>query len=156
MTGNAYAEIDSLCATLSLRDGAHTAAEMILFRHDIRTNPLKPVCDIQETALLQLVKSGNFDARQKLVTGNLRTVLKANRGYARNGTRIFDLLKAGNRGLIHAQENYAPENDGDFAEYAGQCIRQHIEQALYPDRARKQDGHPGHLPTSLFAMQQCA
>lgn len=155
MTGHAYAEINALCATISLHDGEQAAApaEMILFHHDSRTGPLAALCDARETALLQ---SGNFDARQKLVTRNLRMVLSSNKGYARHGARIIDLLKAGNRGLVHALENHDPAKDGRLSEYAGRCIRQHIEQALYP-ASQAASAHKKSLhPEQQLCSSQCA
>lgn len=90
--------------------------------------------DSHEQALMQRIKAGDSDARQKLVTGNLRHVLHNNKRYAHNGARIFDLLKAGNQGLVHALDNFEAEGDESFSAYAASCIRRHIEHALNLDQ----------------------
>ncbi|HXU93843.1 MAG TPA: sigma factor [Gallionella sp.] len=122
MTAFAYLERGALYETISI-------AGRDRFRHDSQALPLDGA---QDPALMQRIKQGDFDARQKLITGNLRHVLHNNRRYARNGAGLFDLLKAGNRGLAHALENFDPESDGPFSEYAALCIRQHIETTLNP------------------------
>lgn len=98
--------------------------------------------DSHEQALMQRIKAGDADAKQKLITGNLRHVLHSNKRYARNGARIFDLLKAGNRGLAHALDNFETEGDGIFSAYAATCIRRHIECALNLNQRPQQRNTP--------------
>jgi len=86
--------------------------------------------DEQELALLNLIKKGDFDARQKMIARNLRLVLNNTRRYARKGIRLFDLLKAGNLGLAYALENFEPEDNERFSTYAARCIRRNIEYAI--------------------------
>lgn len=114
---------EALCATIGVEHHVTIPAGMITFRHGNRIGR----CDIEELALMHRIRSGDFDAKQKLVTANLRLVLHSNRRYANSGAGIFDLLKAGNRGLAHALDTFEPESDGSFAEHAALCIRQYIE-----------------------------
>ena len=86
--------------------------------------------DDQEMALLNLIKAGDFDARQKMIARNLRLALNSTRRYANKGIKLFDLLKAGNLGLAHALENFEHEGNGRFSIYAARCIRQNIEYAI--------------------------
>lgn len=86
--------------------------------------------DERELALLNLMKAGDFDARQKMIARNLRLALNGTRRYANKGIRLFDLLKAGNLGLAYALENFEREGQGRFSAYADQCIRQSIEYAI--------------------------
>lgn len=86
--------------------------------------------DGHELALMNLIKEGDFDARQRMVARNLRLALNGTRRYANKGIRLFDLLKAGNLGLAHALENFEREGHGRFSAYADQCIRQSIEYAI--------------------------
>src|SRR5574340_1510674 len=81
-------------------------------------------------SLLNLLKAGDFDARQKMIARNLRLALNGTRRYANKGIRLFDLLKAGNLGLAYALENFEHEGHGRFSAYADQCIRQSIEYAI--------------------------
>lgn len=79
---------------------------------------------------MNLIKAGDFDARQKIIARNLRLVLNSTRRYASKGVRLFDLLRAGNQGLAHALENFE-EGDGEsFSAYASRCIRRNIEHAI--------------------------
>lgn len=84
----------------------------------------------QELTLMNLLKAGDFDARQKMIARNLRLALNGTRRYANKGIRLFDLLKAGNLGLAHALENFEREGHGRFSAYADQCIRQSIEYVI--------------------------
>lgn len=121
MTAFAYPETGALYETISIAGGLRHGNQVI-----------QPLDDACELALMNRVKAGDFDARQQLITVNLLHVLHSNRRYALSGAGIFDLLKAGNRGLVHALENFEPGSDGRFSVYAASCIRQHIERALNP------------------------
>ncbi|HZW25647.1 MAG TPA: sigma factor [Gallionella sp.] len=126
MTIFAYPETGALYETISVSGGQP-------FRHGQ---------DADGMALMQRIKAGDPDARQKLIIGNLRHVLHSNRRYARSGAGIFDLLKAGDRGLAHALDSFETKGDGSFPAYAATCIRQQIERAL--DLAPADGKKPGH------------
>ncbi len=128
MTGFACPETEALRTTLSIADGLHRPGETMTSRLGERIG--LQACNIEELALIQRIKSGDFDARQRLITANLRTALENSKRYAHNGVGIFDLLRAGHLGLEHALETYSAESNGRFAEYAAACIRNHVEHAL--------------------------
>lgn len=86
--------------------------------------------DERDQELMRRIEAGDFDTRQQLLTSNLLHVLRSRRSYARNGAGLFDLLKAGERGLIHALEHFEQEGKYDFSTYAASCIRQYIEGTL--------------------------
>lgn len=88
--------------------------------------------DTHERMLLQRARTGDPDTRQQLITSTLLHVLRSNRHYGRNGTRIFDLLAAGREGLARALEDFEPEGKDRFSSYASMHIRQHIEKVLNP------------------------
>lgn len=120
MTASAY---PGTCATQKITDEPP-------LHHDSPTT--QPPNDAHELALMQRIKAGDFEARQQLVACNLLHVLRSHKHYAHNGTKIFDLLKAGDKGLVHALDNFEPKSLGQFSVYAATCIRQHIELALAP------------------------
>jgi DNA-directed RNA polymerase sigma subunit (sigma70/sigma32) len=91
--------------------------------------------DERDLELMHRIKAGDFDTRQQLLTCNLLHVLRSKRSYARNGAGIFDLLKAGERGLVHALEHFEQESEDRFSTYAASCIRLHIELTLGKQRA---------------------
>ena len=121
MTASAYRKTSALDEIVSTTDAGP-------FRRNGQT--LQTTDDNHELALMHRIKTGDFDARQQLVAGNLLHVLRSNKRYAHGGAGIFDLLSAGDKGLVHALENFEPENKGRFSAYAAACIRQHIEHAL--------------------------
>ncbi len=102
--------------------------------------------DDRERTLMNLMKAGDFDARQNMIACNLRLVLNGNRRYANKGVRLFDLLKAGNLGLEHALENFETEGKGRFSAYAAHCIRQNIEHTIQNWDSRRPPplGKPDH------------
>ena len=108
-------------------------AEILQFRHPHNANDAvhgSPLNDDRDLALMNLIKAGNFDTKQSLITRNLCLVLKSAKRYANKGASIFDLLKAGNLGLEHALENFRPEDGECFSTYTARCIREKIEHAL--------------------------
>ena len=74
----------------------------------------------EEYQLLKEAQAGDEDARERLITLNLRLVHKIAQGYARPdiGASAIDLLGDGVRGLIHAIDNFDVERDLRFSTYA--------------------------------------
>lgn len=83
-----------------------------------------------ELALARNVKQGDFAARQKMITSNLRLVVSIAKRYQHRGMQLLDLIEEGNLGLIHALEKFEPERGFRFSTYASWWIRQHIERAI--------------------------
>ncbi len=63
---------------------------------------------------------------RKLVTSNLRLVVKIARDYKATRAPLIDLVQEGNLGLLHAAEKYDPERGVRFASYAAFWIRAYI------------------------------
>lgn len=98
--------------------------------------PASQMNDAQELALMNLIKAGDYDARQNLIARNLRIVLGSTTRYSAKGVRIFELLEAGNLGLTYALENFEPDDAESFLAYASRCIRRNIEHAIMNRDAR--------------------
>lgn len=75
-------------------------------------------------------KKGDLEAREKIILGNLRLVVKIARHYLNRGLSLSDLIEEGNLGLMHAVEKYDPERGFRFSTYATWWIRQSIERAI--------------------------
>ncbi|HEX5337507.1 MAG TPA: hypothetical protein VFW53_03635 [Gallionella sp.] len=108
-------------------------------------------------ALMRLIEQGDFDAKQKLVTRNLCQVLNSYRGYANNGLRITELLKAGHYGLVYALASFEQSGAADFSSYAGRCIREHIGRVLLEQSGTrpalpKKSGHARHRRVASCAI----
>jgi RNA polymerase sigma-32 factor len=67
---------------------------------------------------------------RKLVTSNLRLVVKVARDYDHARVPLIDLVQEGNVGLLQAVEKFDPEKGVRFATYAVFWIRAHILQYL--------------------------
>lgn len=84
----------------------------------------------EECALARKVVAGDFDARQKMITHNLRLVVNIAKRYTHRGLPFLDLIEEGNMGLMHALDKFDPERGFRFSTYATWWIRQNIERAI--------------------------
>jgi RNA polymerase nonessential primary-like sigma factor len=84
----------------------------------------------EEVLYGRLARQGDAFGRQKMITCNLRLVVKIARRYMGRGLPLPDLIEEGNLGLIHAVEKFDPERGFRFSTYATWWIRQNIERAL--------------------------
>lgn len=87
------------------------------------SRPLEPE---QEADLAVLIQQGDLEARNKLVTANLRFVISVAKQYQHIGLPLEDLINEGNIGLIHAAELFDPTRGFKFATFAVWWIRQAI------------------------------
>ena len=87
----------------------------------------QPLSEHEETQLLEQVAQGSQQARDKLITGNLRLVISIAKKRQQPGTSLDDLINEGNIGLIKAVETY---RQGSFTAYATKHIRRAIEKAI--------------------------
>jgi RNA polymerase nonessential primary-like sigma factor len=84
----------------------------------------------EEKHFARLAQKGDKTARQRMIEGNLRLVIKVARHYLHRGVPLSDLIEEGNLGLIHAVEKFDPERGFRFSTYATWWIRQSIERAI--------------------------
>lgn len=92
--------------------------------------------DIQRFALLtpeethdlsvKYIKTGDVDAAKKLVTANLRLVVKIAFDYRRAHRNILDLVQEGNIGLMQAVKKYDPYRGVKLSSYAAWWIRAYM------------------------------
>ena len=96
------------------------------------TRPLEPD---QEADLAVRIRKGDIEARNELVTANLRFVISVAKQYQNLGVALDDLINEGNMGLIRAAERFDPTRGFKFATFAVWWIRQAILSFLV-DKAR--------------------
>jgi RNA polymerase primary sigma factor len=84
----------------------------------------------QEKELAARIKRGDKQARERMITANLRLVVKLATDYAHLGLPLLDLISEGNIGLMKAVERFDPGKGGKLSTYAGWWIKQSIKRAL--------------------------
>lgn len=85
----------------------------------------------QERALaIAYRESGDKSAAERLVTSNLRFVVKVAAEYTKFGARLIDLVQEGNVGLMHAVREFNPYKDVRLITYAVWWIRGYIQEYL--------------------------
>lgn len=73
---------------------------------------------------------GDKEAEQKLVTSNLRFVIKVALGYKNYGVKLMDLIQEGNIGLMKAVERFDPERGYRLISYAIWWIKAYIQNFI--------------------------
>jgi RNA polymerase primary sigma factor len=95
--------------------------------------------EIGRTALLEhrellglaaQARTGDAEARKRIILANLRLVVHVARGYRNRGLPLLDLIEEGNLGLIHAVDRFEPERGLHFSTYATIWIRQTILRGI--------------------------
>jgi RNA polymerase sigma-32 factor len=80
-----------------------------------------------ERALSRRFLSGEKASGEKLVTSNLRFVVRVAREYRGYGLRLADLIQEGNLGLMRAVEKFDPDREIRLISYAVWWIRAYIQ-----------------------------
>ncbi len=81
----------------------------------------------QHHTLMNFISVDDPHEKQQLIAHNLSLVINIAKRYGDHGVALFDLIREGNRGLIHAMESFEFEGGFRFASYAARCVRQSIE-----------------------------
>jgi RNA polymerase primary sigma factor len=84
----------------------------------------------EELDLSRRARSGNAQARARLIEKNLKLVVSVAKRYCGMGVPFEDLIQEGNIGLIKAVEKFDPEKGWRFSTYATWWIRQVIARAV--------------------------
>ncbi|HEX2573575.1 MAG TPA: RNA polymerase factor sigma-32 [Polyangia bacterium] len=93
--------------------------------NEIRRYPLLTREEEHELAV-RFVKTGDVEAARRLITSNLRLVVKIAHEYRRAYRNLLDLVQEGNLGLLQAVNKYDPYRGVKLSSYAAWWIRAYI------------------------------
>lgn len=83
----------------------------------VNTSKLKVLKNEETMDLLRRTKTGDLEARQKLIEGNLRLVLSVIQKFSNRGENADDLFQVGCVGLIKAIDNFDTSQPVRFSTY---------------------------------------
>lgn len=106
-------------SALALRD------PMAAYMAEVRRHPLLTREEEKELAI-RWVEHGDQEAAKKLVTSNLRLVVKIANEYRRGYQNLLDLVQEGNVGLIKAVQKFDPYRGVKLSTYSGWWIRAYV------------------------------
>lgn len=84
----------------------------------------------EEQSYARRMKNGDPEAREILITHNLRLVVYIAKRYLGRGLPLLDLVEEGNLGLMHALEKFDPDRGFRLSTYAMWWVRQSIDRGL--------------------------
>ena len=84
----------------------------------VNTSKLPTLTEKQKQELFKKIQSGNRQARQDFIYGNLRLVLSVLQRFNNRNENIDDLFQVGCIGLIKALDNFDTSHGVKFSTYA--------------------------------------
>ncbi len=106
-----------------------TTDDLSLYLSDIRRFPLLTQEEEFDLAL-RMMEEGDREAAQKLITANLRFVVKIANEYRNYGFRMMDLVQEGNIGLMMAVRKFDPHKGYRLITYAVWWIKAYIQEFI--------------------------
>ena len=101
----------------------------------VNTSVLRTIPQAEMDLLLRQAKSGNEQARQTLIEGNLRLVLSVIQRFDKRGESPDDLFQVGCIGLIKAISNFDPDKQVRFSTYGVPMIAGEVRRYLRDNSA---------------------
>ena len=84
----------------------------------------------EEKQLVVAIQEGDAKAVEKLVSANLKFVVKLANRHIGQGVPIDDLIQEGNMGLLEAALNFKPRDGQRFINYAQLWIRKKLNESV--------------------------
>lgn len=85
-----------------------------------------PLNKDEENEIMENIRNGVKDAREPLITHNLRLVVYIAKKFDSTGVCVEDLISIGTIGLIKAVKTFCPDRNIKLATYASRCIENEI------------------------------
>ncbi len=114
--------------------------------------PLPLLTPEEETSLACRARHGDDAAREALIKGNLRLVVKIARDYENLGVPLLDLIAEGNTGLMKAVDRFDPSRGAKLSVYSSFWIKQSIRRAL--GNQSRTVRVPIHIHGKLFKLDR--
>lgn len=99
------------------------------YMQSVREIPVLKKSEEQALAV-ELRENGDLEAARKLITHNLRFVIKVARGYSGYGLPLADLVQEGNVGLMKAVKRFDPSVNVRLVSFAVHWIRAEIHEFI--------------------------
>ncbi len=93
-----------------------------------------------------IINDQDVNAKDRMITANLRLVIAIAKGYMNRGISLPDLIEEGNVGLIRAVEGFDPAQGARFSTYASWWIKQSIKRTLLNAT------QPIHIPAYMIEL----
>ena len=101
----------------------------------VNTSKLPVLKNEEMKKLFQAMQTGDIEAREKLIQGNLRLVLSVIQRFSNRGEFVDDLFQVGCIGLIKAIDNFDLSHEVKFSTYAVPMIIGEIRRYLRDNNA---------------------
>ncbi len=92
---------------------------------------IKRLTRVEEVDLVARHRQGDREAREHLITANLRLVVAVARGFEGSGLPLLDLISEGNIALTRAVDGFDPDRGAALATYAFVRVRSAVTRAVY-------------------------
>ena len=120
---------------------------------EVRRHPLLEPEEERELAI-RYTETQDPDAAARLVTANLRLVVKLAFQYHRQWANVLDLIQEGNVGLVEALSRYDPYRGVRFSSYAQYWIRAMILRFLMDNYRMVRLGSTRHGRKLFFSLKK--
>ena len=101
----------------------------------VNTAKLPVLKEEEKMRLLKRARNGDKQAREELISGNLRLVLSVVQKFSNRGENLDDLFQVGCIGLMKAIDNFNPDLDVRFSTYGVPMIVGEIRRFLRDNNA---------------------
>lgn len=98
-----------------------------------------PISREEEARVFAMLEEGSAEAREILITHNLRLVVYIAKKFESTGINVEDLVSIGTIGLIKAVNTFCPKKNIKLATYASRCIENEILMFLRKSAGKKQE-----------------